>query len=121
MVHRNKGNPNWGKPLPSPSVVATEFESVARRLGLHEENLQQLNPAANLVSAQCQSLLCAGMATERMGIIPDVGWCMNISTLPASFASGKRGTAVKSSSTSLTKWAAFTLARTQVLTFANSW
>lgn len=37
MGHKKRGNPNWGKPLPSTPAVATEFESVAIRLGLTEE------------------------------------------------------------------------------------
>jgi hypothetical protein len=37
MVHRKKGNPNWGKPLPSLPIVATEFEGVALSLGLTKE------------------------------------------------------------------------------------
>ncbi len=37
MVHKKRGNPNWGKPLPSPLAVPTEFEGVALRLGLTKE------------------------------------------------------------------------------------
>jgi hypothetical protein len=31
---RIRGNPNWGKPLPSTPVLPTEFELQVRRLGL---------------------------------------------------------------------------------------
>src|SRR5262249_10137351 len=38
MVHRKRGNPNWGNPLISPPAMATKFEDVAFRLGLTKEN-----------------------------------------------------------------------------------
>ena len=31
---RKRGNPNWGRPIPVPAALATEFELQARRLRL---------------------------------------------------------------------------------------
>jgi hypothetical protein len=36
-VRRRRGNPNWGRPLPPAPVVATEFETQVRHLGLTKQ------------------------------------------------------------------------------------
>jgi hypothetical protein len=36
-VRRRRGNPNWGKLLPPAPVVATEFETQVRHLGLTKQ------------------------------------------------------------------------------------
>jgi hypothetical protein len=35
---RKRGNPNWGRPIPVPAAVATEFENRARQLHLTPES-----------------------------------------------------------------------------------
>jgi hypothetical protein len=37
MVRKRRGNPNWGSSQAVPPPVATEFETVALRLGLTKE------------------------------------------------------------------------------------
>jgi hypothetical protein len=36
-MHRKRGNPNWGKPLPHIPFAATEFEVEVRKLGLTKQ------------------------------------------------------------------------------------
>jgi hypothetical protein len=36
-VNRKRGNPNWGRPMPSAPAVATEFELRVKQLGLTAE------------------------------------------------------------------------------------
>jgi hypothetical protein len=37
VVHRKRGNPNWGRPMPPVPALATEFELQVRRLQLVPE------------------------------------------------------------------------------------
>ena len=37
VVHRKRGNPNWGKPIPPTPALATEFELQVRKLRLVPE------------------------------------------------------------------------------------
>jgi len=38
VAHRRKrGNPNWGRPIPFPPAIATEFELLVRHLHLTPE------------------------------------------------------------------------------------
>jgi hypothetical protein len=37
VVHRKRGNPNWGRPIPPAPVLATEFEVQVRKLRLTVE------------------------------------------------------------------------------------
>jgi hypothetical protein len=36
-VHRKRGNPNWGRPVPPSPALATEFELRVNQLGLTPE------------------------------------------------------------------------------------
>ena len=37
VVHRKRGNPNWGRPIPRVPVLPTEFETQVKDLHLTEE------------------------------------------------------------------------------------
>lgn len=74
MVNGRRGNPNWGKPFSFPPVVATEFEGVARRLGLTTEtysNSVQLRTWCQDNSHRCY---VPEWLLKEWGITPDVGW-----------------------------------------------
>jgi hypothetical protein len=74
MVHRNKGNPNWGRPLPSAPVVATEFESVALRLGLTKETYSSSIQLRTWCQRNVNRCYVPEGLLKEWGIIPDVGW-----------------------------------------------
>jgi hypothetical protein len=37
VPHRKRGNPNWGRPMRHPPILATEFEKQVRQLQLTPE------------------------------------------------------------------------------------
>lgn len=73
MMLRKRGNPNWGKPFPSASAVVTEFEGMARRLGLTKET----NSGSSQLRIRCEhnSSRCyvPEWLLEEWGILPDLG------------------------------------------------
>ena len=41
---RRRGNPNWGKPVPSAPILATEFEKKVQQLGLTKQAYADSGP-----------------------------------------------------------------------------
>jgi hypothetical protein len=74
MVHKRRGNPDWGKPQPNLPPVVTEFEKVALRLGLTKEiyiGSSQLRMWCQPNSHRCY---IPEWLLKEWGILPDVGW-----------------------------------------------
>ncbi len=74
MVHKKRGNPNWGKPLPFPPAVATEFEGVALRLGLTKETYSSSSQLRIWCQHNGNRCYVPEWLLKEWGIIPDVGW-----------------------------------------------
>ena len=74
MAHKKRGNPNWGKPLPSPPVVPTEFERVALRLGLTKETYSSSSQLRIWCQHNGTRCYVPEWLLKEWGIIPDVGW-----------------------------------------------
>jgi hypothetical protein len=74
MVHKKRGNPNWGKPLPSPPVVPTEFEGVALRLGLTKETYSSSSQLRIWCQRNGNRCYVPEWLLKEWGIMPDVGW-----------------------------------------------
>src|SRR5213595_1281318 len=74
MVHKRRGNPNWGKPLPTPAVVATEFEGVALRLGLTKETYSSSGQLRIWCERNGNRCYVPEWLLKEWGIMPDVGW-----------------------------------------------
>jgi len=54
---RERGNPNWGKPMQPAPAIATEFELADPSVGTHEANVCCVSSVARLVRVQQESLL----------------------------------------------------------------
>ena len=74
MVRKRRGNPNWGKPLPFPPAVATEFEGVALRLGLTKETYSSSSQLRIWCLRNSNRCYVPEWLLKEWGIIPDVGW-----------------------------------------------
>jgi len=74
MIHKKRGNPNWGKPLPSLPVVATEFEGVALRLGLTKETYSNSSQLRIWCQRNGNRCYVPEWLLKEWGIISDVGW-----------------------------------------------
>ena len=73
MVHKRRGNPNWGKPLPSAPAVVTEFESVALRLGLTKETFISSSELRMWCQRNVGRCYVPEWLLKEWGIDPDVG------------------------------------------------
>jgi hypothetical protein len=62
VVHRKRGNPNWGRPIPPAPVLATEFELQVRKLRLTAETYVS-SPELRAWCEQPGSVLRPRMAT----------------------------------------------------------
>jgi hypothetical protein len=74
MVHKRRGNPNWGKTLASPVAVATEFEGVALGLGLTKENYSSSSQLRIWCQRNGSRCYVPEWLLKEWGITPDVGW-----------------------------------------------
>jgi len=74
MVQKKRGNPNWGKPLPSSPAVPTEFEGVALRLGLTKETYSTSSQLRIWCQRNGNRCYVPEWLLKEWGIIPDVGW-----------------------------------------------
>jgi hypothetical protein len=74
MVHKRRGNPNWGKPLPSSPAVPTEFEGVALRLGLTKETYSSSGQLRVWCERNGNRCYVPEWLLKEWGIIPDLGW-----------------------------------------------
>jgi len=73
MVHDKRGNPDWGKPLPSRPAVATEFVDVARRLGLTKETCSSSSQLRTWCQRNSSRCYMPEWLLKEWGIIPDEG------------------------------------------------
>jgi hypothetical protein len=74
MVHKKRGNPNWGKPFLPPPAVATEFEGVALRLGLTKETYSSSRQLRIWCQRNGNRCYVPELLLKEWGIIPNVGW-----------------------------------------------
>jgi hypothetical protein len=74
MVHKRRGNPNWGKSLPSPSAVPTEFEGVTLRLGLTKETYSSSSQLRVWCERNGNRCYIPEWLLKEWDIMPDVGW-----------------------------------------------
>jgi hypothetical protein len=74
MVHKRRGNPNWGKPLPSSPAVPTEFEGVVLRLGLTKETYSSSGQLRIWCERNGNRCYVPEWLLKEWGIMPDVGW-----------------------------------------------
>ena len=73
MIHRRRGNRNWGKPVVVSSAVATEFETVALRLGLTKENYASSNKLRLWCERNGNRCYVPEWLLKEWKIIPDAG------------------------------------------------
>jgi hypothetical protein len=74
MIHKRRGNPNWGKPLFVPRAMATEFETVTLRLGLTKETYIGSNQLRIWCQRNSNRYYVPEWLLKEWGIVPDVGW-----------------------------------------------
>ena len=74
MVHKKRGNPNWGKPHPFLPAVATEFEGIALRLGFTKETYSSPSQLRIWCQHNGNRYYVPEWLLKEWGIIPDVGW-----------------------------------------------
>ena len=74
MVHKRRGNPNWGKPQALLPPVQTEFETVVVRLGLTTDNYFGSNQLRAWCERNSHRCYVPEWLLKEWGILPDVGW-----------------------------------------------
>jgi hypothetical protein len=74
MIHKRRGNPNWGKPFSFSPVVATEFETLAIHLGLTKETYVGSNQLRMWCQRNSNRCYVPEWLLKEWGIVPDVGW-----------------------------------------------
>ena len=73
MIHKRRANPNWGKPVVVPPVGASEFETVARRLGLtKKEDYASSNQLRIWCQRNSNRCYVPEWLLQEWGIVPDV-------------------------------------------------
>jgi hypothetical protein len=74
MVHKRRGNPNWGKPILSAQAVPTEFEGMVLRLGLTKETYSSSSQLRIWCERNSNRCYVPEWLLKEWGIMPDVGW-----------------------------------------------
>jgi len=74
MIHKRRGNPNWGKSQAIPPAVATEFETVVLRLGLTTETYVGSGQLRIWCERNSHRCYVPEWLLKEWGILPDVGW-----------------------------------------------
>jgi hypothetical protein len=74
MVRKRKGNPNWGKSQAVPAPVATEFETVALRLGLTKETYLGSKQLRSWCERNNHRCYVPEWLLKEWGILTDIGW-----------------------------------------------
>jgi hypothetical protein len=74
MVRKRRGNPNWGKSQAVPPPVATEFETVALRLGLTKETYLGSKQLRSWCERNNHRCYVPEWLLKEWGILTDIGW-----------------------------------------------
>jgi hypothetical protein len=72
MVRKRRGNPTWGKSQAVPPAVATEFETVALRLGLTKETYLSSNQLRSWCERNNHRCYIPEWLLKEWGIHPDI-------------------------------------------------